>query len=372
MNHAITGLSRSPLNTYPSSLWACQFRSHRRPGVKTVQRTQVKIAFLAVIVAVAATCRAAGSSAAVSGVVRDAQGVAEMGALVQVLAQNSVMVGTAFTDLHGRYLISNLIPGKYEVRATAALFVPALRGNLQLRPGAQAVVEPDAERAVRYGCMVARRAAQGGRAEAMTGSGRCGRLPTGLSCGWLKMARSSWSSSSATEAVNPWKRTRASVTSGDGGFGNGGVHNVLSMDRVMDDGGRYDLRADIGAPAGPFIRGPSMELAAGYQRRLGFAGAARTVVSYQSHPEMVGSGGASGLDIMQTASAQKTNFGDTAELEVGSAVYVVRSAGYAVASRPFLRVTVHPVTGSAWGTGWLRRVIYSLLQRSMRSRWSCR
>ncbi len=63
-----------------------------------------------------------------------------MGALVQVLAQNSVMVGTAFTDLHGRYLIANLVPGKYEVRATAALFVPALRGNLQLRPGAQAVV----------------------------------------------------------------------------------------------------------------------------------------------------------------------------------------------------------------------------------------
>ena len=67
---------------------------------------------------VAATGRAAGPVAAVAGVVRDAQGVAQMGALVQVLAPNSVMVGTAFTDLHGRYLIADLIPGKYEVRAT--------------------------------------------------------------------------------------------------------------------------------------------------------------------------------------------------------------------------------------------------------------
>src|ERR1700727_2140945 len=50
------------------------------------------------------------------------------------------MVGTAFTDLQGRYLISNLVPGKYEVRASAALYVPALRGNLQLRTGAQAIV----------------------------------------------------------------------------------------------------------------------------------------------------------------------------------------------------------------------------------------
>ena len=49
-----------------------------------------------------------------------------MGALVQVLAGDSVMVGTAFTDLHGRYLIAHLLPGKYDVKAaSAALFVPA-------------------------------------------------------------------------------------------------------------------------------------------------------------------------------------------------------------------------------------------------------
>ena len=69
-----------------------------------MQRSQVKIAILAVIMAVTATGRATSPVAAVSGVVRDAQGVAQMGALVQVLTQNSVMVGTAFTDLHGRYL----------------------------------------------------------------------------------------------------------------------------------------------------------------------------------------------------------------------------------------------------------------------------
>ncbi len=104
-----------------------------------MQRSQVKIALLALTLTVAATGRAAGPAAAVSGVVRDTQGVAQMGALVQVLA-NDAMVGTAFTDLHGRYLIPNLDPGKYEVRASAALFVPAMRGNLQLRPGAKAVV----------------------------------------------------------------------------------------------------------------------------------------------------------------------------------------------------------------------------------------
>ena len=75
-----------------------------------------------------------------SGVVRDAQGVAQLGALVQVIADDSAVLGTAFTDLHGRYLIPHLLPGRYQVRASAALFVPALRDNLQLRAGAQAVV----------------------------------------------------------------------------------------------------------------------------------------------------------------------------------------------------------------------------------------
>jgi hypothetical protein len=104
----------------------------------TVQRTQVKIAILAMML----TASAAGwaAPAAVSGVVRDAQGVVQMGALIQVLGSDSALVATALTDLHGHYLIANLVPGKYEVRASAALFVPTMRGNLQLKPGVRAVV----------------------------------------------------------------------------------------------------------------------------------------------------------------------------------------------------------------------------------------
>ena len=105
-----------------------------------MQRPQVKIALLPLMLLLAATSAAMGQGAAVSGVVRDAQGVAQLGALVQVVAADSAMAGTAFTDLHGRYFIAHLLPGQYEVRASAALFVPAMRGNLQLRSGAQAVV----------------------------------------------------------------------------------------------------------------------------------------------------------------------------------------------------------------------------------------
>jgi protocatechuate 3,4-dioxygenase beta subunit len=82
-----------------------------------VLRPQVTIVFLTLVLTTAAVCRAADPpGAAISGVVRDAQGIAQMGALVQIVADDSALMGTAFTDLHGRYLILHLLPGKYEVR----------------------------------------------------------------------------------------------------------------------------------------------------------------------------------------------------------------------------------------------------------------
>ena len=55
-----------------------------------MQRSQVKIVLLALMLTVACHRQSSrGPAAAVSGVVRDAQGVAQMGALVQVLANDS-------------------------------------------------------------------------------------------------------------------------------------------------------------------------------------------------------------------------------------------------------------------------------------------
>jgi hypothetical protein len=53
---------------------------------------------------------------------------------------------------------------------------------------------------------------------------------------------------------------------------------------------------------------------------------------------------------MRLASAQKMQFGDMAEIEVGSALDVVRTSGYLTAARPFLRMTVHPT--EAWTLGY--------------------
>jgi hypothetical protein len=314
-----------------------------------VQRSQVKIVLLTLMLMTASAGRAAEPGAVISGVVRDAQGVVQMGALVQVLTGDSAMVGTAFTDLHGRYLIAHLVPGKYDVRASAALFVPAMRGNLQLRPGARAIVNLTLNTLFEPAAWLP---AERRKADEPDDDWKW-TLRSAANRPILRMVENGnlvMISSSMTEAPKPPQRARGAVTAGDGGFGSNGLHNVFTLNRVLDDGANMMLRADYGTAGGLFPGGPSTEVAMGYERQLGFAGAARTVVSYQSHPEMIGSGNAAGLETIQIASAQRMNLGDAVDVEVGSGLYVVRTSGYETAARPFLKVTAHPT--AAWTAGY--------------------
>jgi hypothetical protein len=315
-----------------------------------VQRPQVKIAFVSLMLLTAAVRVAAGQGAAVTGVVRDSQGVAQLGALVQVVADNSAILGTAFTDMHGRYLIPHVVPGRYEVRASAALFVPAMRDNLQLRAGAQAVVNLTLSTLFASTTWIP---AERRKADEPSDDWKW-TMRSAANRPLLKLTEGGnviMVSSSVTESPSKHSdRARAEMTAGDGGFGNSGIHNVFVFDRTLDDGAGMRLHADFGKQPGPTAIGPSTEIAAGYETKLGFAGAGRAVMSYQSHPELVSSGGTPGLDAIQMSSAQQMKIGDFADLEAGGTLYVVRSSNYASGSRPFLKITAHPV--KEWSVGY--------------------
>jgi hypothetical protein len=316
----------------------------------TVQRPQVKIVFVSLMLLTVAVRVAAGQGAAVSGVVRDAQGVAQLGALVQVVANDSAVLGAAFTDLHGRYLIPHLLPGRYEVRASAALFVPAMRGNLQLRAGAQAVVNLTLNTLFESATWIP---AERRKADEPSDDWKW-TMRSAANRPILRLAEDGdviLISSSVTESSpKHTDKVRAEMTAGDGGFGSSGVHNIFVLDRTLDDGAGLVLHTDFGQqPGGTGLR-PSTEVATGFETRLGFAGAGRAVVSYQSHPELVSSGGTTGLDAMQISSAQQMQIGDFADVEAGGTLYVVRSLGYASGSRPFLKITAHPVKD--WTVGY--------------------
>ena len=157
-------------------------------------------------------------------------------------------------------------------------------------------------------------------------------------------------SSSATEAHKAMQHVNAAVTSGDGGFGLGGVHHKFSVDTAFEDGSDIVLRGDLGSDLSTPGRNPSADFDAGYERKLGFDGAARLVVNFQSHPEMRSTGGTGGLDSIRLATAQRTRLGDLMDLEYGSSVSAIRVSGVGMAAMPFLRVIVHPVEN--WSVGY--------------------
>jgi hypothetical protein len=283
----------------------------------------------------------AASTAAVSGVVRDAQGVAQMGAMVQVLAAGSVNVATAFTDMSGRYRIANLVPGSYQVRATAALFVPATRRNLQLLTGMRATVnltltmlsEPAAWLPAQR-----RKADEPGDDWTWTLRSVADRpILRMLGDGEIVTVAGETSRQAVIQK-------RASLMSGEG-FGEGGPHAVVALNRAGDSGSDVIVRADVadGAMSG---NGPATEVDAGYQSAAGFTGSSRLVTSFVSHPEMVSGGHASGMQMTRMSSARKMQLGDSVDVEAGGTVYAIHTSGTALTAKPFLRVTVRP--GEVW------------------------
>lgn len=318
-------------------------------GIQAVQRYHLQFAILALMLTLTSVSGASAAGAVVSGTVRDSQGVAQMGALIQVMAGDSVTAGTAFSDMHGRYLIANLLPGRYQVRASAALLVPALRDNLQLKSGGRAVVNLTLSSLFDPVIWLpAERRKSDEPADDWKWT-----LRSSANRPILRMVEDGkivLISSSVNERTTPNDSAKVSITAGDNTFGDGGVHHALSLDRAFDDGSDVVFRVDLGAPGSPFLNRPSTEVQAGYQRRLGMDGVSRTVMSYQSHPEMMTAGNWPGFDAMQIATAQKMHLGGSAEIEAGSALELVHTSGYAIASHPFLRVTVHP--RKDWAVGY--------------------
>lgn len=302
-----------------------------------------EVAVGALMLVFASGVSAVASTAVVSGVVRDTQGVAQMGAMVQVLAIGSANIATAYTDLYGRYRVTNLLPGKYQVRASAALFAPATRRNLQLATGMRATVnltltmltEPaawlPAER---------RKPDEPGDDWTWTLRSAANRpILRVLGDGEIVTVAPGTDEASQKARIE----ARAAVQGGDGGFGEGGVRNAVVLERATPLGSDMLVRTNVAVHGAG--GSPSMEVDAGFGSSTPFLGSSRLVVSYASHPEMM-SGDSSGMQLMRMASARQMHLGEAVDVDAGATVYAIHTSGTALMTRPFLQVTVHP--GEVW------------------------
>jgi hypothetical protein len=63
-----------------------------------------------------------------------------MGAMVEIFTSAATVGATVFTDAQGIYNAENLPPGNYQIRASAAWFLPTLKENVNLRAGTRVLV----------------------------------------------------------------------------------------------------------------------------------------------------------------------------------------------------------------------------------------
>jgi hypothetical protein len=98
-----------------------------------------KLGFLVVALGLALPVSAADKPGTISGFVRSASGMPQMGALVEVLG-SAVRSLRVFTDENGYYAAAGLVPGTYDVKVSAPSFLPSIREHVGLRAGAAAIV----------------------------------------------------------------------------------------------------------------------------------------------------------------------------------------------------------------------------------------
>ena len=88
----------------------------------------------AVVIALSLPAWAGERPSAISGYVRDASGIPQMGAVVEIIG-TAARTFTVFTDGAGFYSATDLLPGIYTVKVSAPSFLPALRDKVGLHPG---------------------------------------------------------------------------------------------------------------------------------------------------------------------------------------------------------------------------------------------
>jgi hypothetical protein len=289
-----------------------------------------------------------GSNAILSGVVRDGHGVPQPDVVVQLMATHSehpfdsmMNAAVAFTDNHGHYVFAHVLPGEYVVRATAALYLPAMRDNLRLLAGNRTVLNMTLSTlfdATEWLPAERRRADEPDDDWKWT-------LRSTANRPLLRLAghqNAQGLSIHASDRRTPQTRARLAMTSGDGGFAASGMHNIFTVDHVLDDGGGMLLRADLGVAQAGRPVAPSADLSAGYERRMNYNTTTRMVTAFSSHPNLVSAITPGGMQSLLLESAEQMQLNEAVGIDAGAEMMGVQIGSNAVAMQPFLKVVVSP------------------------------
>ena len=272
----------------------------------------------------------------ISGVVRDSQGVAQIGATVQLLRPDLTVIVSVFTDSKGRYNLTSVLPGSYAVKAMGTTFLPSLREDVRLRSSAVVNLTLNTLYEVMQWLPSEPRTA-GAQQDDWKWTLRAAAnrpLLRWLEDGPLVVV-------SDRSGRSPRLKARLLATGQQGSFGESGERVSATLEETPANSRELLAQVDFDPDSNA-----GMESMLGFRQDLGFAGSVESVAAMSIHPE-IDAGGSEGLDEAAFRTEETIRLGDMLDAEVGSSQVLARFAR----NSPNTVAAVLPFANVAWHTG---------------------
>jgi len=274
---------------------------------------RVHLALFAALIALGSSPLHGAAPASVSGLVCDSGGVPQIGAVVQLLSPDLIVIASVYTNSDGRYSIPSVLPGRYAIKAMGTSFLPSLRENVRVRTGT----------VVNLTLSTLYEVMQWLPSEPRTGNAQ--------QDDWAWTLRSAanrpllrWLEDGPLVVVSdgsgaaPKLKARLMATGQEGTFGESGERFSAAVEETPSNSRELLARVDF-APN----TDAGMESMLGFSQDLGFAGSVQSVAAIAVHPE-IEAAGAEGLDEAANRTSEMIHLGDEIEAEVGSTQMLAR------------------------------------------------
>ncbi len=294
------------------------------------------LVLFAALLALASVPAYGAVSGSVTGVVRDAAGMPQIGAEVELLRPDLSVIATVYTNSTGRFTIPSVLPGRYAVKALCMSFLPSLRENVRVR--STTVVNLTLN--TLYEVM------QWLPSEPRTGDAQ--------QDDWKWTLRSAanrpllrWLEDGPLVVVSDGSagshklKARLMATGQQGTFGESGERVSAALEETPSNSRELLAQVDF-APRSD----AGLESMLGFRQDLGFAGSVESLAAVSIHPE-IDAADSDGLDEAAIRSQETMHLGDELEAEAGSTQVLARFAR----NSPNTLAAALPFATVAWRDG---------------------
>ncbi len=313
-------------------IWKVEARDAGYRTADLLMKHRVHLACFTVLIALGVVPVYGASPASVKGSVCDSAGTPQIGAIVQLLRPNFSVVATVYTDADGRFSFSHIRPGRYELKAMAASFLPSLRENVRVQHSTSVI-----------------NLTLNTLFEAIQWLPSKPRQDDTQRDDWVWTLRSAanrpllrWLEDGPLVVVSdgsgsePKLKARIMATGAAGTFGENGQRYTAAVEATPTGSRALLARVDFSPDSTA-----GMESMLGFRQDLGFAGSVQSVAAITVQPQ-VSAGGGQGFTEASVHSSETMHLGPALNAEVGATQMVAHLGGIAsdtvTATLPYAQV----------------------------------